>query len=305
MRITTHTLSAFALAAALTPLSAEAVEAEISIEPFEARPILYQLPLAYSTSPGPIDLTVSVEGREVHEERITLVSSAPDRKMRLATSPVFELLAATPDRRTWLGHLAENDPGIELRITIDAQEVERLGWEELQDRAARLDLERLQPIRVELTEVQADSRVPFPVLPNKARNLEECLEDCEDDYFACGTTTACQDDFIACASGCGFTGACTPTTTESSVLTPLGFQFAGEYTCTDYFSPQSFRQYALYGNKYRRTTTSVHTNFYCRQTTTVEVDYVYYNQCWQLYSFSCLPGVPVASFPPFTPYLCN
>lgn len=305
---TIHCFSTLALITALLPLSAVAAESEIPIANTEAPPILYQLPPAYSATSGPIDLTVSVEGREVHNERITFRERTPSKKPRLADSPVFELLAGAPDRRTWLGHLAEKAPGIELQITIDGQEIERLGWTEVQDRSLELGLSTLQPIQVQFAERLAGLPTALRQgLPNKARNLEECLEDCEDDYYACGTTTACQNSFISCASSCGFTGACTPNTTESSTLTPLGFQFSGEKICTGYWPIVDFDldEYGLYGDRYRRTTTIVHTNFYCRQTTTVEVDYVLYNQCWDFISGVCSPGTLVFSTPYNTHLLCN
>lgn len=270
----------------------------------DAPPLLYEMPMSWRSFEGHVELEVTVDGRLLHAERITFLEPLHRSDKRSERALAFELLAGSPGQRNWLAQLVAAGAEVTFHIVIDGQEMDQRSWTDLRGQGESIDLDQLQPLRVEFTDLGEEPAALVEGPPDKAKDLEACLEDCEDDYNACGTSPACQDDFLECASHCGFSGACTPSSTESSVVTPLGFQSTGQLVCTDYWHINTFYQYLLKGNKYKRTTTTVYTNFFCQQTTTVDVEYFWLATCWAFDSTYCNPLTPVASPPLYSIALC-
>ncbi|MCG8462613.1 MAG: hypothetical protein MI919_40530, partial [Holophagales bacterium] len=141
----------------------------------------------------------------------------------------------------------------------------------------------------------------------KLKDIGACIDDCEDDYDSCGRTPTCETAFHSCLSRCGITNPCTPDTQTTESTQYLGYQAVpNTYSCTSYFSSNvtNFSLFQLWGQKYRITTTTVETNIYCSQRTTVEVTYEYRFSCWKLVDPVSCQGFPPEIQPPYSLLPC-
>ncbi|MCP4660325.1 MAG: hypothetical protein GY856_33405 [bacterium] len=224
------------------------------------------------TEQDSVEVEVLVDGEHYLTERIRFAAGEK------SDSTVVELLSRAPEPLAHLHELSQQGAEVKVVFLLNAQEVERLSFEELVDRNRSLKEEMDVPRQV-IPFLDLAERPEADLFPGEALEIsfKSCESDCEDQYDYCvthecdGDCEYCDDEYTQCLIDCGGGGGgCTPTSEIVVVGGLYSITSTGYSAC--FWAPPWYDRTQVYDwkrfrHKYTRKRIETHAD--CSQTVTV------------------------------------